>query len=319
MNRPHPALRNAAVFLSLALLGCAATPGTPPAPDSVPGEGVALLRIYFVTLQPDAPMGKSHPPLNEFTSFGELPGGQDAKAQLRSLRARFTLPSLDFQFSDTTRISLGGDATLSMGYGEVVQVRVEKLTRTKKGSMEAEFSFKFGDREVFRHTLVVESGIPLLFAGHLDPSLAILSVATLEIRMFSPEQRKEMEEFSLMSRADRAAFAPPPPKQRDREPYIPGIGDVSMPKLISHDNAVYPDAARPERMDGQVIVNVTVDREGRATLPHILTSSSPIFEPSAMDSARTYRYEPAMKDGKPVAVTMTLVMLFKFSTRENAR
>jgi TonB family protein len=139
----------------------------------------------------------------------------------------------------------------------------------------------------------------------------------VEIRLYAPNHQGEMAEFIQQGRRDREAFAPPPPKQRDQEPFLPGVGDVTMPVHISHTNPVYPDAARPEKMDGQVIVEVTVDHEGNATLPHILTSSSPIFEPPAMASAKTYKYKPATRNGQPVTVTMDLVMVFKFTARQS--
>ena len=68
-------------------------------------------------------------------------------------------------------------------------------------------------------------------------------------------------------------------------------------------------------LDGQVIVEVTVDSEGKATHPRVLISSSPIFEAAALESAKTYRYRPATRQGKPVSVTMNLVMIFKHTAR----
>ena len=121
-----------------------------------------------------------------------------------------------------------------------------------------------------------------------------------------------MTEFLAQAERDRHEFTPPPPKQVDREPYLPGIGDVTMPELISREVAIYPDAARPEKLDGQVFVEVIVDREGKATAPRLLTPPS-VFDPAALESAMTYRYKPATKNGKPVAVTMNLVMVFKYT------
>jgi TonB family protein len=194
-------------------------------------------------------------------------------------------------------------------------VHVQRLARADAGTMTAEFSFAFGTREALRSVLPVRPGRPLLFAGHLDSTLPILSVITLEFRMFPSDRKAEMQEFAGMAKKDRDAFTPPPPKQREEEPYIPGIEGVTMPERISFEKPVYPDAARPEKLDGQVIVEVTVDREGKAIHPRILQSSSPVFDSPAFESAKTYRYKPATKDGKPVAVTMNLIMIFQFTAR----
>ena len=124
----------------------------------------------------------------------------------------------------------------------------------------------------------------------------------------------EKTEFLGQGERDRRDFTPPPPPQRDREPFLPGIGDVTLPELVSREVALYPEAARPDRLDGQVIVEVTVDREGKATAPRLLTSPS-VFDKVALESAMTYRYKPATKNGKPVAVTMNLVMVFKYTAK----
>jgi TonB family protein len=310
-------LRNPGVILALALSACGAS-SRQTAPLDASRQGIVLLRIYYIPLRADVPLGPSHPPLNAFASYGNLPGGMDAKKQLDLLRSRFTLSALNFQFSDTTGIDPGKDATLSMAFGETIQIHVGALTPSASGGLSAEFSFKVGGTEALRRVLPVEPGSPLLFAGHLGASLPILSVITLEIRLYPPDQQRELAEFAGQGRKDRDAFAPPPPTQRDREPYIVGIGGVDVPELISHENPVYPDAARPDKMEGQVIVEVTVDHEGKATLPRILKSSSPIFEPAAMESAKTYRYKPAMKDGKPVSVIRDLIMMFQYTAHPSS-
>jgi len=312
-RRPLVIIRHLSALIGLALSACAASPGASP-PAASGEEGAVLLRTYSVALRPGLEMGKSHPPLDRFVFAGYLPAGQDAKAQLGVLSRRLTLPSLAFQFSDTSPVGPGKDATLQMGFGETIEVRVADLAREADGKMAATFSFRFGAREALRQTLPFRPGEPLSFCGHLDASLPILSVFTLEIRMFPEGKRSEMTEFMAQEDRDRREFTPPPPPQRDREPYLPGVGDVTLPELISRENAIYPDAAKPGRLDGQVIVEVTVDREGKATDPRLLTPPS-VFDPAALESARTYRYKPATKNGKPVAVTMNLVMVFKYTAK----
>ena len=298
----------------MALSACSASSRT--SATTASGEqGVVLLRTYYVALRPDVEMGKAHPPLDRFVFAGYLPGGQDPVSQLDLLARRLTVPSLGFQFSDAAPLGAGRDATLQMGFGEVIEIRVTDLARDQGGAMTAGFSFRFGEREALRQTLPFKPGEPLLFCGHLDASLPILSAFTLEIRMFPPEKRKEMEDFLAQGEQERRNSAPPPPAQRDREPYLPGVGDVTLPELVSRESALYPEAARPGRLDGQVIVEVTVDTEGRAINPRILISSSPIFEPAALESAKTYRYRPATRQGRPVSVTMNLIMIFKYTAK----
>ncbi len=273
------------------------------------------MRTYFLVVRPDARMGKVHPSLECCVHAGGLPGGQDGKGQRFALAQRFTLPDLAFQYSDTAPVGVGSDATLKMGFGETIQVEVRNLWAEADGSLKADFVFRFGRREVLRDRIGFQPGEAVLFAGRIDSSLPILSVFSLETRLFTLDHEKEKNEFLVQSARDLKDFAPAPPPQRSEEPYLPGVGDVTMPDLISSQKAVYPEAARTRRLDGQVIVEVVVDHEGIATNPRILSASDAVFEPVALEAAKTYRYKPAMKKGNPVSVVMNLIMLFQFTAR----
>ena len=310
-------MRHFRVFLSSALIAaalpaCAASPN-PSSAASKPKAAV-LLRTYFVPLRADVPMGPKHPPLERFQESGTLEGGMDGKDQLKALAARFTLENLAYQYSSVKPMEASGETVLEMGFGQEILVKVANLTQVGNGPLTADFTITFGPREVIQKKIPFKPGDCVVFAGHLEASLPILSVFTVEIRSFSADQIQAYDDFLQLARKDAEAFAPPPLQQRDQEPYLPGVGDVSMPELLSRKSAVYPDAAKPERLEAQVIIEVVVDKEGNATRPHILTPPS-IFDSSALDAAATYHYKPAMKNGQPVSVTMNIIILFKYTVR----
>jgi TonB family protein len=300
------------VLIAAALPACAAS-SNPPSADSKPKAAV-LLRTYYVPLRADVPLGPNHPSLTSFGMSGYFPGDQDGKAQLQALASRFTLSTLAYQYSNAVPMAEAGDTILQMGFGEEIQVKVANLTEAGGGAFTADFTITFGPRELFKRKIPIKLGDCVLFSGHLEASLPILSVFAVEIRRFTPDQTQAFDEFLLQPRRDAEMFTPPQPQQRDQEPYLPGVGDVSMPELISRKNAVYPDAAKPDRMDGQVIVEVVVDKEGKATNPRVITAAS-IFDYSALDAATTYRYKPALKNGQPVSVTMNIIIVFKYTMR----
>ncbi|MCI0410234.1 MAG: energy transducer TonB [Acidobacteria bacterium] len=300
------------VLISVALPACAASPN-PSSAGSKPKAAV-LLRTFFVPLRADVPLGPKHPPLDRFQESGFLAGGQDGKAQLGALASRYTLSNLAYQYSDVKPMAEMGETVLEMGFGEEIQVKVANLTQVKGGPLTADFTITFGQRELIKRQIPFKEGDCVLFAGHLEASLPILSVFSVEIRRFPADQIQAYDDFLQLARKDSEAFAPPPPQQRSQEPYLPGVGDVSMPELLSRNNAIYPDAAKPDRMEGQVIVEVVVDKEGKTTNPRVITPPS-IFDYSALDAAVTYRYKPAMKNGQPVSVTMNIIILFKYTIR----
>jgi TonB family protein len=309
--------RRIALFALLALLfpGCAAPSSTSPAGEAKPKSAV-LLRTYFVPLRPDVKMGPAHPPTDGFQTSGYLPGGMSGKDQLWALSQRFTLPSLAYQYSDVQPFEPGKETVLEMGFGEQIQVKVSDEAQAGGGAQIAMFNITFGPKEVLRRKIPWKNGEVLLFSGHLDPSLPILSIFTIEIRHFGAEESAAYTGFLLQARNDAEAFAPPPVKQRDQEPYLPGVGDVTMPEVITRQNAIYPEAARADKLDAQVIIEVVVDKEGKPTNPRVLTPPT-IFDASALDSVATYRYKPATKNGKPVSVTMNIITVFKFTMQPN--
>jgi len=294
----------------LALPACSASPGHSAAEKPVVA---VLLRTYFHRLAGDAALGPKHPPLERFTFGGYLAGGQEGKAQLAALRQRFTVYDLAFQFSDVKEWEEGKDALLQLGFGEQIQVKLSNLAHTG-GAVTVDFEITFGSRQVFQRKLPFKAGDCVLFAGRLDPSLPILSIFSVEVREFPDGKTAPYDQFLSQSRQDFQDFAPPPPEQRDKEPYLPGVGDVTMPELISKETAAYPEAAKAEKIEGDVIVEVVVDREGKATNPRVITNPS-IFDASALKAATTYRYKPAMKNGSPVAVTMNLIIVYKYTLR----
>ena len=292
------------------LQGCTAPSATAP-PDGKP-KSAALLRVYFVPLRPDTKLGPAHPPTDRFQTSGFLPGGMSGKDLRWALSQRFTLPDLAFQYSDVQPLEPGKEAILQMGFGEQIQVKISDQAAVGGGAQIALFNITFGANEVMRRKIPWKPGQVLLFAGHLDPKLPILSVFAIEIREFGAGQAAEYADFLLQGRRDAEAFAPPPPKQRDQEPYLPGVGDVTMPELIAHQKPIYPDAARADKQEAQVIIEVVVDKEGKVSKPHILTPPT-IFDAAALESAATYRYKPATRNGQPVSVTMNIISVFKYT------
>jgi TonB family protein len=310
--RKLSAMLPVSVFLAAMLPACVACTG--PAGEAPATRPAVLLRTYFIPLRADVPLGAAHPSLSGFLDSGTIPGGQTGKEQLKVLATRFTQESLAYQFSNVKPMDKSGETVLEMGFGEAIQIKVANLADAGGGSQKADFSITYGPREVFKRQLAFKPGECVILAGHLESSLPILSVFSLEIRQFTPDQDKAYEDFLNLARLDAESFAPPPPQQRDQEPYLPGIGGVSMPELISRSGAVYPDAAKAEKIEGQVIVEVVVDKTGKANRPRVLTPTS-IFDASALQAAVTYRYKPALKDGKPVSVTMNIIIVFKYSMR----
>jgi TonB family protein len=72
----------------------------------------------------------------------------------------------------------------------------------------------------------------------------------------------------------------------------------------------YPYDMRVAKIEGKVIMLLTVDTMGRVIDVEVLSSTNPSFEAPAIEAARKWKFEPGMKDGVPVSFRMNLPMIF---------
>lgn len=87
--------------------------------------------------------------------------------------------------------------------------------------------------------------------------------------------------------------------------------DVVKPVLIHRVNPEYPEIARKSRIQGVVILDATVTREGAVENLKVVRGLHPILDQSAMKAVQQWRYKPATLNGKPVTVHFTISVKFK--------
>jgi TonB family protein len=90
-------------------------------------------------------------------------------------------------------------------------------------------------------------------------------------------------------------------------------GDVTAPVLTYSVDAEFPDARRKagkKGSQGVSVVGMVVDSKGVPRDIHIQRSLAPDFDKSAMNALRQYKFNPGKRDGKPVAVAITIEVNF---------
>lgn len=84
-----------------------------------------------------------------------------------------------------------------------------------------------------------------------------------------------------------------------------------MEKLVMHRvDPDYPAAARPGHLQGVIVLDVVVGRDGSVADVHALNGPQ-ILAQAAMDAMRWWRFEPYRVEGQPVVVETTVAMEFK--------
>jgi len=93
--------------------------------------------------------------------------------------------------------------------------------------------------------------------------------------------------------------------------YRPGIGGVTNPVPIVAPEAEFSDEARRNKYQGICVVAVIVDARGYPQNPRVVRSLGMGLDEKALQAVEGYRFKPALKDGKPVAVMITVWVNFR--------
>lgn len=100
---------------------------------------------------------------------------------------------------------------------------------------------------------------------------------------------------------------------------VGGIGDAPLPlrdvaappELLERVIPEYPPRARAMQIEGQVTLEVVLDRDGRVEETVRVLRSVPALDAAAIAAVRRWRFRPARgRDGRPVRVVMEVPVRF---------
>jgi len=101
-----------------------------------------------------------------------------------------------------------------------------------------------------------------------------------------------------------------PPPSEPEGPIMVG-GDVKAPEKISSPPPQYTEIARKARIQGVVIVQAIIDKEGNVTNVKVLKGLPMGLEEAAVSAIKGWRFRPATLNGRPVTVYYNLTVNFK--------
>jgi len=88
-------------------------------------------------------------------------------------------------------------------------------------------------------------------------------------------------------------------------------GGVSAPRAIYKPEPEYSPEARQAKYQGSVVVSLIVGPDGMAHNVHVAHSLGMGLDEKAVEAVQKWRFEPAMKDGRPVAVAVSVQVSFR--------
>jgi protein TonB len=90
------------------------------------------------------------------------------------------------------------------------------------------------------------------------------------------------------------------------------------PEMIHQEKAEYPRLARQAGLEGRVVVQALVDREGNVRKAEVFTSSGTAsLDDAAVKAAFKNKFKPAIQNGRPVALWVTYNVDFKLTDAGN--
>jgi protein TonB len=154
-------------------------------------------------------------------------------------------------------------------------------------------------------------------------------------KLIDREQQQQVEQQAAKQKADdaaklaaqtaqqQAAAAPPPASARPtpaqaakpvpQKPVETAQAAVQIQDAVplSQPTARYPTVAKRRRQEGWVDVEFTVGTDGAVSNAHVVDANPKrVFDRAATDAIDRWRYQPALRNGQPMAVTMRRRIVF---------
>jgi periplasmic protein TonB len=105
-------------------------------------------------------------------------------------------------------------------------------------------------------------------------------------------------------------LAQDPPDKTPEVVYEVGSG-VTSPKPIYTPDPEYSESARKKKINGTVTLAMIVTADGKVRDPKITRSLDKGLDKQALAAVSIWRFEPATKDGNPVAVHISADVTFR--------
>ncbi|MDP9052129.1 MAG: energy transducer TonB [Acidobacteriota bacterium] len=90
----------------------------------------------------------------------------------------------------------------------------------------------------------------------------------------------------------------------------PELESVLAKSILSRGDATYPEQAKFKHLAGSVVLRGIIGTSGKIRDIQVISSSDPLFVPSAMDALRDWKYKPIMLGGVPVEVETTIQTIY---------
>ena len=115
----------------------------------------------------------------------------------------------------------------------------------------------------------------------------------------------------------RASCRPPPPpppppdwaSQDASDPPLRVGGTIKAPIKLKNVNPAYPPEAQDAKVQGVVILEARIERDGTVGRARVLRSI-PMLDDAALEAVKQWEFTPTLLNGAPVPIMMTVTVNF---------
>jgi len=107
-------------------------------------------------------------------------------------------------------------------------------------------------------------------------------------------------------------------KAQEKHPPADYVPYEKPPEAIKQVMPVYPEGAKKDKLEGTVWVQLLIGEEGKVTDVKVQKSDAEVFNQAAMKAATQWLFKPAMLNGKPTQVWVSVPFRFKLQEKASS-
>lgn len=270
----------------LVVLGSALTAVRVVAPE-VPGSRIVVMSSMADVASPDSPLRETKP-----ATPVELVETQPARDEPdQSTEAEESMPAFAPQPLDLTMSSVS-----------LPEIRPLRRLGKNRSAASAATNLQMRRERELAKSLTTRIDLPSTSRAHPKVS-RIVCAEPVEVPIEQNRTPAEIQPSSASTARHQSS---------NSVAQAAGTTPIKLARPISNPNPMYPPEAVQRRLEGRVILSVTIAATGKVNRVSVAESCGhQVLDQAALDAVRRWRFSPATRDGEPVEWTARLPIRFR--------
>ena len=254
--------------------------------------GASLTGLYFIF----GPEGENPAPASPVVSSNVTTGGTNQKPpEVKEPERTSTINTPVINVSETQKESTQSSRP------ESIPVVVEKVVKKEPSPAEPAPRVK-------KATPRVETASSSRPQEKITEKRAVTDLKDIASNSIVPSPVKEVKPAPL-SKIEVVNSAPAsPPESRST---LPTTFTERKPEVVRLTKPQFPEAARSTSLEGEVLVKVLIDPQGKPVQAKIVKSTNDVFNEAVIDAVMSSQYSPGVMPSGPVSTWLTIPFTFK--------